>query len=345
MTERFDVKGVNPATPVREAAAAILAAKCAPMFALARAAASGTDPEALHDMRVASRRVREAMSLFEHVYPRKGFARTYSEVRRVTSILGDVRDADVFISGFERLVSGATSSDELTALAYLIAFRRGQRSEKLRRLARRFAKLDLAHSGKAFEKFCAKPRKNAESAVPLAALAQDAIVSRLTSAYGFLPAALAPENTEAQHAMRIACKRLRYCVETMAPCLGEAFKGIYEPVRKFQDALGDLHDSDVFADFVKGGMESTEMRTAGVTEAGLSEVLVGLESVRAKRFVKFRRLVSDYPESRMRSAVAKALEKAAVPAQIPLAPVPGPARATPEAEPPVSAQEADITGS
>ena len=58
---------------------------------------AGDDPEALHDMRVASRRLRAALSVFSQVYPQKTFAPLEKQVARVTDALGAVRDADVQI--------------------------------------------------------------------------------------------------------------------------------------------------------------------------------------------------------------------------------------------------------
>jgi len=61
---------------------------------------SGTvdgDVEALHDMRVASRRMRAAMSVFAEAYPAKKFRPIEKQVAEVTDALGAVRDADVLL--------------------------------------------------------------------------------------------------------------------------------------------------------------------------------------------------------------------------------------------------------
>src|SRR5579875_468919 len=58
---------------------------------------AGDDIEALHDMRVASRRLRAALSVFVDVFPAKQFGPLEKQVAKVTDALGAVRDADVLI--------------------------------------------------------------------------------------------------------------------------------------------------------------------------------------------------------------------------------------------------------
>jgi CHAD domain-containing protein len=57
--------------------------------------------------------------------------------------------------------------------------------------------------------------------------------------------ALAPEASEAQHALRIAAKRLRYVLEIFAQCLGEEATTARRAVKQLQSVLGDLHDCDL----------------------------------------------------------------------------------------------------
>ena len=58
---------------------------------------AGDDMEALHDMRVASRRLRAALSVFAGAFPEKEFRPVEKKAAQVTDALGAVRDADVQI--------------------------------------------------------------------------------------------------------------------------------------------------------------------------------------------------------------------------------------------------------
>ena len=57
----------------------------------------GEDTEYLHKMRVASRRIRAAMPLFKSCYQKKQFKNWLTEIKRVTTFLGEARDLDVQI--------------------------------------------------------------------------------------------------------------------------------------------------------------------------------------------------------------------------------------------------------
>lgn len=71
------------------------------------------DVEALHDMRVASRRLRAAMSVFESAFAEKEFRPLEREASRVTDALGDVRDSDVQIEYMSGLRNKATIAEKV----------------------------------------------------------------------------------------------------------------------------------------------------------------------------------------------------------------------------------------
>jgi CHAD domain-containing protein len=56
------------------------------------------DIERLHDMRVASRRLRAAMEVFESCFPRKRFRSALKDVKAIADALGERRDRDVSIA-------------------------------------------------------------------------------------------------------------------------------------------------------------------------------------------------------------------------------------------------------
>ena len=103
MDKRFEVDGVDASTPLVDAAPRVLSVKAAPLFELEAAARGGADADAVHDMRVASRRLREAMRLFQPLWDSSAFQRWYRRVRRVTRSLGPVRDSDVFLEELAQL--------------------------------------------------------------------------------------------------------------------------------------------------------------------------------------------------------------------------------------------------
>jgi CHAD domain-containing protein len=71
-----------------------------------REAALGPDPEGIHDMRVASRRLRAAVELFHDVFPRRRLRPLLRQVKDLADALGEVRDLDVMIQRLEKDLKG-----------------------------------------------------------------------------------------------------------------------------------------------------------------------------------------------------------------------------------------------
>ncbi|MBV9850721.1 MAG: CHAD domain-containing protein [Armatimonadetes bacterium] len=80
---------------------------------------AGDDIEALHDMRVASRRLRAALSVFAAAFPPKPFRALEKRVARITDALGVVRDADVLIEFVTQARDAASESERVGVDAFL----------------------------------------------------------------------------------------------------------------------------------------------------------------------------------------------------------------------------------
>jgi CHAD domain-containing protein len=60
-----------------------------------------------------------------------------------------------------------------------------------------------------------------------------------------------PERVSELHDMRIAAKRVRYCFEFFLPCFEPEFKDTLKRFKQLQDYLGEIHDSDVWVDYLR----------------------------------------------------------------------------------------------
>src|SRR5262249_40090742 len=111
--------------------------------------------ERVHDMRVATRRLRAALEIFEPCFPAKKHRKALKRVKRLADALGERRDADVEIELLEGLRGDIPSADR-DALTALIEARRGDRRsanevlephvspKRLKKLRRRLQKLAKA---------------------------------------------------------------------------------------------------------------------------------------------------------------------------------------------------------
>jgi CHAD domain-containing protein len=81
-----------------EAAAKVISVRADELSEHARGVLDTGDIERVHDMRVATRRLRAALEVFEPCFPGKPYRQTLSEVRRLADGLGERRDRDVALA-------------------------------------------------------------------------------------------------------------------------------------------------------------------------------------------------------------------------------------------------------
>ena len=81
-----------------DAAARIVEVRAGELIEQAEGVLDTGDIERVHDMRVASRRLRAALEIFEPCFPAKAHGRALAEVKRLADALGERRDRDVAIA-------------------------------------------------------------------------------------------------------------------------------------------------------------------------------------------------------------------------------------------------------
>ncbi len=115
---------------------------------------------------------------------------------------------------------------------------------------------------------------------------------RLDELFAFSPRALDPAQTEVQHDMRIAAKRLRYLLELSAFCFGPYVGRAAAVAKELQDVLGEIHDCDVMLPRVLRHAERLRTRdVAAVLErAGAAEDLEPRLAARAPSRAAYRGL-------------------------------------------------------
>jgi CHAD domain-containing protein len=111
MAKARDITGLSAGLTFREAAAAAVETRADEVFEHAENVLDTGDIERVHDMRVATRRLRAAMEIFEPCFPKKEFKRTLREVKDLADTLGERRDPDVHIAELERIMAALTRED------------------------------------------------------------------------------------------------------------------------------------------------------------------------------------------------------------------------------------------
>lgn len=93
------------------AGARVIEVRAAELFAHSAGVLDLDDVEPLHDMRVATRRLRAALELFRPCFPRKPYRRAIRPLKALGAALGERRDRDVAIGSLLGFVAVVPTGD------------------------------------------------------------------------------------------------------------------------------------------------------------------------------------------------------------------------------------------
>jgi CHAD domain-containing protein len=248
--------GVLPDDPMAEAGRKVWRYHFAQMLLHEEGTLLGEDIEELHDMRVATRRMRAAFDIFSSAYTPKSLKRHLKGLRLTGRTLGKVRDLDVFIDKAQRYQASLGEAGRQSLDPLLAAW------EQERELARGEMVVYLnsaryANFKERFFTFLSTPGAGAlprSLDLPMPYLVREAapvlIYDRLGSVRAY-DSILPQASLEQFHALRIEFKKLRYTLEYFREVLGESAKDVINEIKGLQDHLGDLNDANVAAGILR----------------------------------------------------------------------------------------------
>ncbi|MBM3240805.1 CHAD domain-containing protein [Candidatus Poribacteria bacterium] len=225
------------------------------------------DIEHLHRMRVASRRIRSTLALFEECFPQKMVKTWRKQMRRVTRTLGDARDADVQIDFLETFLDSLEEARYRAGIKRLLLRIRQQREGLQRKVITVMDRLEASDVLENIEETLRQIRIHGrlnQVDVHTSLVYQQACLAislKLDEMLAYEPYVRQPERVEELHAMRIAAKRLRYTIEVFEPLYHEELKSSRQVVREVQTILGDIHDYDVWVEYLPQFLEEERVRT------------------------------------------------------------------------------------
>lgn len=245
--------GVHADDPVAEAGRKILAFHLARMIAREPGTRDG-DVEELHQMRVATRRMRAAWRVFGDGFDARRTRRHRTRLRRVAVLLGTVRDQDVLLEGADAYRSALSPAEQLGLDPLLETWQR-RREVARRALIRELDGGPYQRWRDAFLDFSASEGHGARTLAPTEPQRlRDTAPARIWSAFARVRAyetVLRWADVPTLHELRITAKWLRYALEFHADALGSEASWLIARVTALQDHLGLLHDADVSADLVR----------------------------------------------------------------------------------------------
>jgi CHAD domain-containing protein len=223
----------------------VLAGRIRVLVARRRAVVLQGDPDSVHDARVATRRLQEALDLFAPLLPERERGRLRRRVRRLRRHLAPLRDADVIANLATSLPEGGALAPDLALAPLTLRFQArsshgGVRVPGIRRRA---------------DALLAASRSIGAEAQPgLAAQVVDGAGQGMRRRSASVAAALRGLRVGRAadvHRLRLAVKKYRYLLELLAQA-GIATPGpALEEARRVQEALGRLHDLDVLLSLLR----------------------------------------------------------------------------------------------
>jgi CHAD domain-containing protein len=229
----------------------VLGARMKKMCALRDRALNWDDPEGVHDMRVASRRLRSALSDFRP-YLRKG-SMPLPRLKAIAKSLGAARDEDVVLAALEALCAQA-DEEVARGIGTIVEEHRRRRVQARSVLERTIRSSAIAEFRDDFRTRLrtatnlpdSAGEKVANQVLTFTQVGTRIIGARLKQLSDAGDAVYHPLQTKRLHKLRIIAKRLRYAVELFAPCWDDEFKKSAAEIALFQTSLGELHDCDIW---------------------------------------------------------------------------------------------------
>jgi CHAD domain-containing protein len=224
------------------------------------------DPEYVHEMRVATRRMRAAIRVFEDVLE---LGRLQTQIGNLADVLGHARDLDVFLEFLREYRDGCKGARQAFA-DEMMRFWNARRRTSYRKVSALMGSAAFgAFIGHAHKTFClpvgSKDGPQATSAAwndPLWRQARAILHRQLRKMFRYEPD-LEKYSPRKQHRLRIAGKRMRYLTEFFLPLYGPQMTELIDYVKDVQAFLGDSHDSEIFIDQTR---EYARSRSDGVAD-------------------------------------------------------------------------------
>ncbi|MDD2721686.1 MAG: CHAD domain-containing protein [Gallionella sp.] len=249
-------------------------------------AMTGCDPEYLHQMRVALRRLRLLLGMAEKLRPDQRLTALRVELSEWAGALGKARDWDVFIGALTRHpLYHQPDSDNQAMQALLTCCRRQreacyqslQRDQQQRAAQRLMLHFAIWMNGEYWQ----QPEDGVRSAHEFSARQ----LSRLLKRYKQAERHLGKDDADGLHALRILARKLRYSADFFAPLhKGRRKKPFIGALGEVQEVLGKIHDATVASHLLKELAAAPEL-------AGYPEIITLVrEWVAIRRLKQFGKL-------------------------------------------------------
>jgi len=228
------------------------------------------DTEAVHDLRVALRRLRTLLRLARPVFGRFHTDAVRGAFAALQTSTGNLRDEEALVETLDALSFDHAPLHEWRR-------RRLARERRLRQsLVSRLRRGELDQARALLHALLVLPvRPDRDPSLRIFARRVVRKARRGVESRRDAPT----DDAVLLHDLRIAYKKLRYAVEIFSEALPTDLAAMAEPAARFQKRLGDLHDLDVAI--------AALGRARGLASESRAHVIAALREARAKKLAKY----------------------------------------------------------
>ena len=222
------------------------------LLRLRRAVMKTSDLDDIHDLRVASRRFRAVLELFYPFVPKGPKTELRKRVRKLTRILGGLRNIDEALLFFQ-----SRPLPNIPVDAALVSALSRMRPGEFKRIEKALKAFDHRSLDRMIREMVAGLNEASiteRNSISLLAYFSDVSIRQYLPIHRLQTISTVPENHTSRHALRIAIKKWRYFFEIISQILDRNYTLLLELLKEYQSILGQMNDVAEF-ELLLGGMK------------------------------------------------------------------------------------------
>ncbi|MEP7293868.1 MAG: CHAD domain-containing protein [Chloroflexota bacterium] len=235
---------------------------------------AGEDTVGVHDMRVATRRMRSTLRLLSNHYKPKVIDPYLNDMSTVAEALGEVRDLDVMLDEISRFAETLGEHNDLQPILDQLE---AKRTKARKALVRALDKRSYRRFVEDYAAFLSKPGKGVLPVDPdeirpfqVRHLLPELIYEHLGAVRAY-DDVIEEADDLTLHALRIEFKRLRYAIAIFADVLGKSAAEFLNELKVVQDHLGKLNDLHIAQDQLNNIARGLDQQTQAETISALEQ--------------------------------------------------------------------------
>jgi CHAD domain-containing protein len=229
---------------ILERSKSVFASQWEELLRLRQAVMKTSELDDIHDLRVASRRFRAALELFNPFTPKGSYKELKKNVRGLTRVLGGLRNIDEAVLFFQSRTLTGLPSD--SGLFRTLAKQRTRELKRIEKALKKFNHHTLGHSVRRIVAALNEDSITGRHNVSLTAYFSDVSMGLHLQVHQLSAGTTVPGHRASRHALRIAIKKWRYFLEIIAPILDRDYAPLLDRLKEYQSILGKMNDIAAF---------------------------------------------------------------------------------------------------